>query len=193
MNTPTPKAPSGAKSFGSFVRKTLSIVCVASLLSACNDGQKTPTAITRPSGIEGAGVASVVTLPEPFTARAPLDAFFINQPSEVMMRTEARRDFAIQRLVTSPSAPQFWHTHPGPSFAIVERGKIMITRYSRKNGCVSTVYGPGEVAGATYFEEANEVHRATVVGEETVVEYKARFYTPAGEPFGRNVTEDPVC
>jgi quercetin dioxygenase-like cupin family protein len=192
MNIPTPKAP-GAKSFGSFPKRALSIIWVASLLSACNDRETTPAGITQPDAIGGAGVASVVILPEPFTARASLDAFFINQPSEVMMRTEERRDFAIQRLVTAPTAPQFWHTHPGPSFAIVERGKIMITRYSKKNGCVPTVYGPGEVAGATYFEEAGEVHRATVIGEETVVEYKARFYTPTGEPFGRNVSQDPVC
>ena len=193
MNIPTPNAPRGAKSVGSWPKRALSIIWAASLLSACNDRETTPTGIIPPDAIEGAGVASVVTLPEPFTARAPLDAFFINQPSEVLMRTDERRDFAIQRLVTSPTAPQFWHTHPGPSFAIVERGKIMITRYSRKNGCVSTVYGPGELAGATYFEEAGEVHRATVLGEETVVEYKARFYTPAGEPFGRNVSQDPVC
>ena len=193
MNIPTPKAPRGAKAVGSWTRKALSIMGVASLLSACNDRDTTPTGVSRPEAVEEAVVASVVTLPEPFTARAPLDAFFINQPSEVMMRTESRRDFAIQRLVTSPTAPQFWHTHPGPSFAIVERGKIMITRYSKKNGCVSTVYGPGELAGPTYFEEAGEVHRATIVGDETVVEYKARFYTPAGEPFGRNVTENPVC
>lgn len=193
MNIPTPKAPRGTKPFGFGARKALSIIWVASLSSGCDDRAATPTGITRPDAIEGASIVSVVTLPEPFTARAPLDAFFINQPSEVMMRTEERRDFAIQRLVTSPTAAQFWHTHPGPSFAIVERGKIMITRYSKKYGCVSTVYGPGEPAGATYFEEAGEVHRASVVGEETVVEYKARFYTPAGQPFGRNVTEDPVC
>jgi quercetin dioxygenase-like cupin family protein len=193
MNIPTPNAPRGAKSFGYRTGKALSIVWVAALLSACNDRDTTPTGITQTEAIGGARIAAVVTLPEPFTARAPLDPFFFNQPSEVMMRAEARRDFAIQRLVTSPTAPQFWHTHPGPNFAIVERGKIRITRYSKKYGCVSTVYGPGELAGATYFEEAGEVHRADVVGEETVVEYKARFYTPAGEPFGRNVTEDPVC
>ena len=125
-------------------------------------------------------------LPEAFTARAPLDPFFINQPSQMMLRSDARMDFGIQRLVTAPG-PGGWHTHPGPSFGIVERGFVKITRVT-KDGCVSTTYGPGDA----YYEVAGEVHRATVIAPDTAVEYKARFYTPAGQPFG-NPAPAPAC
>jgi hypothetical protein len=122
----------------------------------------------------------------------PIDPFFINQPSELMMRSSARTDFVIQRLAVDPGPPGGWHTHPGPSFAIVEQGQVMITRYSKKDGCVSTVYGPGEPAGQTYVEVAGEVHRATVLGSVQAVEYKARFYVPLGGALGTPAA-DPGC
>ena len=161
--------------------KMLAVASASVLIPACDE-------VTDPRGVRPATSAAVVAtaLPDPFTARAPLDAFFINQPSQMMIRSDARMDFGIQRLVTPPGAGG-WHTHPGPSFGIVERGQVMITRYTRK-GCVSTTYGPGEA----YYEVANEVHRATVLGADTAVEYKARFYTPAGTPFGIPAG-DPGC
>ncbi|HEX6307153.1 MAG TPA: cupin domain-containing protein [Longimicrobiales bacterium] len=170
------------------ILRTLAATVVAATLAACTDQAGAPTA---PNDVEmpqraSAGVASLQHLPDPFTIRAPLDAFFINQPSEMMIRSNARTDFVMQRLVTAPG-PGGWHTHPGPSFGIVEEGQVMITRYTKK-GCVSTTYGPGDA----YFEVAGEVHRATVVGDVTAVEYKARFYTPVGGPFG-NPAADPGC
>jgi hypothetical protein len=64
----------------------------------------------------------------------------------------------------------------------------MITRYTRKDGCVSTIYD----AGHAYFEVANEVHRATVLPPDYAVEYKARFYIPVGGVFGTPVMPDEV-
>ena len=69
----------------------------------------------------------------------------------------------------------------------------MITRYSRKNGCTATVYGPGEPAGNTYYEEAGELHHADVLGEDYAVEYKVRFNTPAGVPFADFDVTAPDC
>ena len=170
------------------IRRALAVACVGALLSACKDKVTSP-AVREAQGAQDASAALVVSqvLPEPFTVRAPLDPFFINQPSELMMRANDRRDFAIQRLVTQPGAGA-WHIHPGPSFAIVDQGEVMITRYSKKDGCVSTIYRPGD----TYFEVAGEVHRATVVGTAIAVEYKARFYTPVGDPFSTTVPA-PDC
>ena len=170
---------------GNTILRALAVACVGAFLTACKDKVTSP-ALQAAQGSSAEIVASQV-LPEPFTARAPLDPFFINQPSEMMLRATERRDFAIQRLVTAPGVGN-WHVHPGPSFAIVHQGEVMITRYTKKDGCVSTVYGPND----SYFEVAGEVHRATVVGAATAVEYKARFYTPAGAPFATTVPA-PDC
>ena len=94
-----------------------------------------------------------------------------------MFRSSITTELIIQRLVTPPS-PGSWHTHTGPSFSIVDKGTVVITRYSKKYGCVSTTYE----AGGTYVEEAGEVHRASVPGPATAVEYKTRFYTQPGAP-----------
>lgn len=175
--------------------KSLSVVVAGVLLAACSEEATSPTAHAdadvaaaaqnRPAHLVTADLA--VALPEPFTARALLDPYFINQAPDVMLRSRVAGDLAIQRLVTAPGEG-LWHTHPGPSFAIVEQGQVIITRYSRRGGCIDTVYGPGD----TYYEVADEVHRATVVGPGHAVEYKVRFNTPIGEPFGTNVAA-PSC
>jgi hypothetical protein len=174
---------------GNTMLKALAVACVGAFFTACRDEVTSPTlqAAKSPSASLAANLVAIPVLPAPFTARAALDPFFINQPSEMMLRADERRDFAIQRLVTAPGAGN-WHVHPGPSFGIVEQGEVMITRYSKKDGCVSTVYR----ANDAYFEVAGEVHRATVVGPATAVEYKARFYTPVGAPFSTAVPA-PDC
>ena len=161
---------------GNTILKALAVSYVGILLAACTDEVTSPA----PRGTQPA-TADVVTnqLPQPFAVRAPLDEFFINQAPEMMIRSNARADFAVQRLVTNPG-PGGWHTHAGPSFGIVEQGRVMITRYTKKDGCVSTTYGPGQA----YFEVADEVHRATVLEPDVAVEYKARFYVPVGAAFG---------
>ena len=168
------------------IRKALAAACVgaAALSVACNDKGTSPMSHDmRPS-------ADLVPELPAFTERAPLDAFFINQPSELMMRTDRRTDFVIQRVVSQPGAGG-WHTHPGPSFGIVKQGAVMITRWSRKTGCVSTTYTTGQA----YYEIADEIHRATVVGAVPAIEYKARFYAPVNGAFTRFLTQDeaPDC
>ena len=154
--------------------KALAAACVgaAVLFAACNEKGTAPTQRDmHPS-------AAVIPELPAFTERAPLDPFFINQPSEMMIRTDARTDFVIQRVVSDPGAGR-WHTHPGPSFGIVKQGAVLITRWSKKNGCVSATY----TAGQAYYEVAGEIHRATVVSDVPSVEYKARFYAPVNGAF----------
>jgi hypothetical protein len=170
---------------GHTIRNALAVACVGAAVAACKDKVTSP-ALQAPQEASAAVVANQL-LPDPFTVRAPLDPFFINQPSDMMIRADDRRDFAIQRLVTPPGAGA-WHIHPGPSFGIVQQGEVMITRYTKKEGCTSTVYGPNQA----YFEVAGEVHRATVVGAATAVEYKARYFTPIGAPFS-TVVPAPDC
>jgi hypothetical protein len=145
------------------------------------------------ASVEAPQLAEAAMLPEAFTARASMDPYLINQNPDLMLHSKVVADLAIQRLVTVPGGGGGWHTHPGPSFAIVEAGAVMITRYNIKTGCTSTVYGPGQAGGSTYYEVAGEVHKATVVSPVHAVEAKVRFNVPAGDPFGDPVDSDPVC
>ena len=172
------------------ILNAVSIVCAGVLIAACSDQASSPAA-PQPGAVSDATLA-VADLPAAFTARASIGPYFINQQPDFMIRSRVTADLAIQRLVTPPGVGS-WHTHPGPSFAIVEEGAVMITRYDRKNGCRSTVYGPNEPAGKTYYEVADEVHKATVVSSVPAVEFKVRFNVPAGAPFGNPVLTDPVC
>lgn len=168
------------------IRTALAAACVgtAALVAACNEKGTTPM-----SHDMHVSAAVVPDLPA-FTERAPLDAFFINQPSELMMRTDRRTDFVIQRVVSDPGAGR-WHTHPGPSFGIVKQGTVMITRWSKKTGCVETTYTEGQA----YYEVADEIHRATVLNGVPAVEYKARFYAPVNGSFTSFIddADAPVC
>ena len=156
------------------IRKALAAagVGLGVLVAACSEKGTAPT--QRDMHVSAAVIPELPA----FTERAPLDPFFINQPSEMMIRSDARTDFVIQRVVSDPGAGR-WHTHPGPSFGIVKQGTVMITRWSKKTGCVSATY----TAGQAYYEVADEIHRATVAGDVPAVEYKARFYAPVNGAF----------
>lgn len=120
-----------------------------------------------------AGVASTL---DPFTFRAPLDPFFINQAPDFMMRSKERTDIVIQRSVFAPGAGR-WHTHPGPSFICVIQGQIKLDRVIRPGECVPTpVYGPGEA----YSEIAEHFHRAVVMSADPAVVLVTRFNIPVG-------------
>jgi len=167
-------------------RTALAVACLGIVLAACNDETTSPAPHTavQPAA---ANAISTQALPEAFLVRAPLDPFFINQMPEMMFRSNITTDFMIQRLVTAPN-PGSWHTHSGPTFSIVDEGTVVITRYTKKSGCVSSTYNKGD----TYSEEAGEVHKAAVLGSSPAVEYKARFYTPVGGPLS-SPAADPGC
>jgi hypothetical protein len=170
----------------------MKVLCAGALVAACGDQTTSPSADRQDAAALNPQLAIVDVRPEGFTARAAIEPYFINQMPDLQIRSQVRADLAIQRLVTDPGIGG-WHTHPGPSFAIVEKGRVMITRYSKKNGCIATVYGPGEPAGSTYYEEAGELHHADVLGEDYAVEYKLRFNTPKGAPFADFNVTDPGC
>jgi hypothetical protein len=181
------------------VPSVLTVACATLLVAACDepttspqgrpDANAAPSASSREASPLAPLVAAADVVPaagDPFEIRAPLEPFFINQAPLFMFRSHAPADLIIQRLVARPGVGP-WHTHPGPSFGIVERGQVMLTRYTRR-GCTSEVYGAGEA----YYEVANEVHRVTYLGTADAVEYKVRFNTPVGAPF-RAPADDPGC
>ncbi len=157
------------------------VACATLLLTACDDRSTSPTAVP----VADAPAFQVAA--EPFIARAPIDPYFINQAPDFMIRSKVRTDLVIQRLVTAAGTVVDWHTHPGPSFAIVGEGQVMLTRFT-KDGCTTDVYGPGD----TFFEVADQVHKVTYLGTETAVEYKVRFNTPVGDPLSTPAT-NPGC
>ena len=130
---------------------------------------------------------------EIFTQRAPVDPYRINQPPHFMVHSRARTDIVMQRLEFAPG-PGGWHTHLGPSFGIVAEGRLKLTRFTEKDGCVETDwFGPGEAAGQVFFEVGNEVHRPTFEGDLNsgkVVVHLTRFNIPVGGAIS-TPAEDP--
>lgn len=153
----------------------------ALLLLACDEPDATPTGLANDAAVQpadmhamhGAAVAADPSL-DPFTFRAPLDPYRIQQMPEFMIRSTERSDIVIQRSIFAPGAG-IWHTHPGPSFVYVIDGEIKLERYTRREGCRQTpVYAPGQA----YYEIADQVHRAIVVSKTPAVLLVTRFNIP---------------
>jgi hypothetical protein len=125
---------------------------------------------------------------EPFTFRAPLDHYQIQQLPDFMMHSKARTDIVIQRSVFTPG-PGMWHTHPGPSFVYVISGELKLERFTKQDGCTES---PVFVPGQAYFEVGEQVHRAVVVSTESAVVMVTRFNVPVGGLF-TNPAADPGC
>jgi hypothetical protein len=164
--------------------RQLAVLGTTLLLAACADETPPPTAPAdmhaSMAALHGAphhttpGAALDAT--EAFTSRAPLDPYRIQQRPDFTIHSRARSDIVFQRSLFAPGAGP-WHTHPGPSFVYVIEGKIKLERFTKKDGCVETpVYGPG----SSYFEVADEVHRAVVVSSSSAVVLVTRFNIPVG-------------
>lgn len=173
------------------VRQVARLTALA-LVTACSEGSE-PTAVpavTATSMNAMDHMSSAVTTnmaATPFTVRATLEPFRINQQPDFMMQSKERTDIVIQQSVFAPGAGM-WHTHPGPSFVYVVDGQIKLDK-STKEGCISTpVYGPGEA----YFEIGNQVHRAVVMSSTDAVVLVTRFNIPVGRGFTIPAA-DPGC
>jgi quercetin dioxygenase-like cupin family protein len=156
---------------------------LAGLLVACSDSGEGPTAATAAhTGMDHMSSAtspvSLQAAATPFTVRATIDPYQIQQQPDFMMQSKQRSDIVMQQSVFAPGAGM-WHTHPGPSFIYVLEGNIHLERVT-KAGCSSTpVYGPGDV----YSEVGEQVHRAVVTSTIPAVVLVTRFNVPVGAPF----------
>jgi len=127
---------------------------------------------------------------EPFTFRAPLDPYKIQQLPDFQIHSKARTDIVFQRIVLSAASPfGMWHTHPGPSFVYVIEGEVKLERYTKADGCTET---PVAGTGSAYFEPADQVHRAVVVSGQDAVILVTRFNIPVSQPF-TIMAADPGC
>lgn len=175
---------------GNRFSRLLAIGGAGLLFTFCSDQSSAPTELST-DGLSGhsshlASDPAALEL-EPFTFRATLDPYRINQPPDFMIHSRARSDFIIQRSAFSGVGG--WHTHPGLSYAFVIQGQIKLQKFTKKNGCFETrVFGPGEV----YLKPADEVHRAVVVGEAEEVELIVRLNFPEGGPIAE-AAPDPGC
>jgi hypothetical protein len=176
------------------ITKRLARVGTVLLLAACGD-QTPPTAVVaetdasiHAASLSAAEVVALQQATEPFTVRAPLDPYRIHQLPDFMSHSRVRADLVLQRLVLPPGSVP-WHTHPGPSFVIIEQGHIRLSQYTAQSGCVeSPVLGPGQ----TFYRLGSVVHRLTVVSAEDAVLYVARFNIPVGEAI-TTPADDPGC
>lgn len=175
------RKPQGLRSFATML-----------LLAACSD-QTSPTATasvpdTRSQAVSLSAAAALMQATDPFTIRAAMDPYRIHQLPDFMIQSRVLADLVIQRLVL-PTGSVPWHTHPGPSFVIVEQGQITLSQFTPRAGCIeSGVLGQGE----TFYREGNEVHRLTVVSAEDAVLYVVRFNIPVGAAI-TSPADDPGC
>lgn len=157
-------------------------------LASCGDQGRTPTAADRASGsLPPAGAVDAGAL-TPFTYRASIDPYKIQQLPDLLIHERVRSDVVMQRSVFTPGAGA-WHTHSGPSFVYVIQGQIKLQEYSAHDGCTETaVRGPGDV----YVEEGDHVHRAVVVSAESAVLMVTRLNIPVGGVI-TNPVSAPSC
>lgn len=159
----------------------IALLAAGGLVSCSEDAPVAPGATHNTS----ADVAAVAL--EPFTFRAPLDPYRVQQLPDFMIHSKARSDLIIQQSTFTGTGA--WHTHPGLSYAYVLQGQVKLQKFTKKDGCFETpVYGPGDV----YIKPPNEVHRAIVVGEEPEWELIVRLNFPVGGPIGIPA-DDPGC
>jgi quercetin dioxygenase-like cupin family protein len=151
------------------------------LVAACSDGTEAPMAVANGDATavahSGDHMSSAVTAvaTAPFTVRAPLAPYRIQQLPDFQIHSKATSDIVMQQSVFNPGAGP-WHTHPGPSFVYVVEGEIKLERHTRE-GCTETpVYSQGQA----YFEVADEVHRAVVMSATPAVVLVTRFNIPVG-------------
>jgi quercetin dioxygenase-like cupin family protein len=168
----------------------------AALLLACGDSKRAPTEASRAGTAAPAmhsmdHMAGTTTLTPadttPFTYRAPLAPFRIQQPGLTIQST-GTADIVWQQSIFTPGAGP-WHYHPGPSFIYVTQGRIRLERVTSRGTCELTkVYQPGD----GYFEVGNQVHRAIVLGSQSAVLVVTRFGVPVGGSFTIPAA-DPGC
>lgn len=119
---------------------------------------------------------------------ATLEPFRLHQPG-FTVRSKNATDVVIGELTIEVGGHTGWHTHPGPTFVTVAKGRVEVTILT-ENGCTKEVFGPGE----GFPEAGNEVHIARNVGEEQVVAYVTFLAvpTPDGEILDPTPA-DPGC
>jgi quercetin dioxygenase-like cupin family protein len=124
--------------------------------------------------------------------RATLDPFRINQPPDFLIHSKTEKDVTIEKVTIPPGGHTGWHSHPGPSFAIVTEGQIKYTSFTEKEGCVERVFGPDEPE-QVLFEPPNQVHLARNEGDIDVVAYVTRFNIPVGGKITDSSPGNPGC
>jgi quercetin dioxygenase-like cupin family protein len=110
-----------------------------------------------------------------------LGPYHINQPPDFLIRSNEEKDVIMRVITVAEGMESPWHTHPGPSFVIVSQGEVKLTRFAKVRGhhqCVEQFFGPGE----GFVEVADEVHKASNVGEGDVVLHITRLNIPVGAP-----------
>jgi hypothetical protein len=163
---------------------TVAVLTAAGFVACSEDGPVAPGAAHNMTSDVAAAAL------DQFTFRAPLEPYKIQVMPDFMIHSKARTDIVFQRIVLSATSPfGMWHTHPGPSFVYVIEGEVKLERFTKQDGCTATpVFGPGN----TYFEVADQVHRAVVVSGQDAVILVTRFNIPVGQAFTIPAA-DPGC
>jgi quercetin dioxygenase-like cupin family protein len=170
------------------------LIIALAVLGACSDTQD-PTAAPQQrshgdhmSNATSPSLAITAATATPFTVRATLQPYLINQQPQFMLQSKVASDIVMQQSVFAPG-PSIWHTHPGPSFVYVLDGNIKVEKALKHGECdESPVRGPGDA----YVEPGDLVHRAVVTSATPAVVLVTRFNVPVGQPFTIPAA-DPGC
>jgi quercetin dioxygenase-like cupin family protein len=158
-------------------------ILAAGTLAACSEDPPVAPTVPHTMGMD----VAAATL-EPFTFRAALEPYHVQQLPGLLIHSKDRTDVVMQRAVFAVGAGM-WHTHPGPSYVYVIEGEIKVERFTGQDGCSETpVRGPGEA----YMELGDQVHRAVVTSAQPAVLLVTRLNVPVGGAFTIPAA-DPGC
>ena len=174
--------------------KVVTFICVALLLTACNDVDRTVAPSTRvlggPSFTPASGVGAIDFGPGGMVARATFDAFKVKRQVgewEMEMEVKPSVDIGVRSFVYAPGSYTGWHTHPGPVFIQVLRGTV--TFYSSDDpNCTPVVVH----AGGTFLDTGEHAH---IGRNETGQEAQdlVVLFAPQGAPFRIDAPDPGTC
>ena len=114
------------------------------------------------------------------TARGDLDPLKVNthfdNGAKVKIQTDGPIELAMQRVEIAPGGTTGWHTHPGPTFVVVQQGTLML--YQDEICSAAIPYGPDTV----FAQHPDDVHLARNEGTVTVVAFQTTFHSKTTPP-----------
>jgi len=154
------------------VRKQVVVVAVAAVVALAGVALATP--------VIGSVTAETArgTLAEPLHLRERFDS-----QTGVMLKSRGDVEVISQRIEATPGSSFGWHNHPGAHVNVVLQGTI--TLYYDDECDTGISYGPGE----SFAIDANRIHLAHSVGEETLVLFATYFAPKEDPPFAVRVDQ----
>jgi len=106
----------------------------------------------------------------------------------VHLRTTGPTDLAMVQVTVQPHSSTGWHTHRGPSVAIVTSGAVRLIEPQHGRGCTEETLSAG-----TAFVHPSDVHDVANDGNDPAVVTLTYFLPPGASPALMPVDPPPGC